>query len=303
MPEADLILGNPRFVEAAHGVFGPDVVVRPTTVYVNVMVPGPVSFVPHTDVPAFRGVTRDDHPVWLLGQMMNSGLFEQWRIKLATAVSWFYEGPGGEFHYWPEGPEGDHAVIGTPYDNIAVVADNERTYHGVAPVGVDEPVITGLTHDTLLHRVDGGWEMRNGDEPVARAATTPCASPCRGRARSTPTRPTASGPRPTPTTSISTGRSTCWWPTCAPAGSRSSALLIRTTTRPGSPRSAAPTARDPRGSPSPGFFTETVRISHAGACDDAHRFGPVGARSGTSMVSSDEEAEWHGRLTAGSRSS
>jgi hypothetical protein len=167
--DADVILGNPRFVEAAHQVFGPDAVVRPTTVYVNVMVPGPVPFVPHTDVPAFRGVTRDDHPVWLLGQMMNSGLFEAWRIKLATAVSWFYEGPGGEFHYWPEGPDGDHAVISTPYDNIAVVADNERTYHGVAPVGTDEPLITGLTIDTLLHRVDGGWEMRNGDEAVARA--------------------------------------------------------------------------------------------------------------------------------------
>ena len=169
VPDADVILGNPRFVDAAHAVFGPDVVVRPTTVYVNVMVPGPVPFVPHTDVPAFRGVTRDDHPVWLLGQMMNSGLFEDHRIKLATAVSWFYEGPGGEFHYWPEGPEAEHAVIGTPYENIAVVADNERTYHGVAPVGTDEPLIHGLTYDTMLHRVVGGWEMRNGDEAVHRA--------------------------------------------------------------------------------------------------------------------------------------
>ena len=170
VPDAELILDNPRFVDAAHAVFGPEVVVRPTTVYVNVMVPGPVPFVPHTDVPAFRGVTRDHHPVWLLGQMMNSGLFEDYRIKLATAVSWFYDGPGGEFHYWPEGPEGDHAVIGTPYDNIAVVADNERTYHGVAPVGVDEPLLHGLTIDTLLHRVDGGWEMRDEDEPLHRAA-------------------------------------------------------------------------------------------------------------------------------------
>ncbi len=170
VPDAELILGNPRFVEAAHGVFGPDVIVRPTTVYVNVMVPGPVPFVPHTDVPAFRGVTRDDHPVWLLGQMMNSGLFEDHRIKLATAVSWFYEGPGGEFHYWPEGPDGDHAVVGTPYENIAVVADNERTYHGVAPVGVDDPLIHGLTYDTMLNRVDGGWEMRDDGEPVHRAA-------------------------------------------------------------------------------------------------------------------------------------
>ncbi len=168
--DAEVILDNPRFVAAAHDVFGPDVVVRPTTVYVNVMVPGPVPFVPHTDVPAFRGVTREDHPVWLLGQMMNSGLFEDWRIKLATAVSWFYEGSGGDFHYWPEGPEGARATIAAPYDNIAVVADNERTYHGVAPVGTgSEQLIHGLTVDSLLHRVDHGWEMRNGDEPVHRA--------------------------------------------------------------------------------------------------------------------------------------
>lgn len=169
VPHAEVILDNPRFVAAAHEIFGADAIVRPTTVYVNVMVPGPVPFVAHTDVPAFRGVTRDDHPVWLLGQMMNSGLFEDHRIKLATAVSWFYEGPGGEFHYWPTGPEGEPSTISSPYDNIAVVADNERTYHGVAPVGTDQPLIKGLTLDSMLHRVDGGWEMRRGDEPLRRA--------------------------------------------------------------------------------------------------------------------------------------
>jgi hypothetical protein len=170
VPDAELILDNPRFVAAAHDIFGADVVVRPTTVYVNVMVPGPVPFVPHTDIPAFRGVTRADHPVWLLVQMMNSGLFEDHRIRLATAVSWFYEGPGGEFHYWPTGPEGQAETIATPYDNIAVVADNERTYHGVAPVGGDQPLITGLTLDSMLNRVEGGWEIRNDEAPLHRAA-------------------------------------------------------------------------------------------------------------------------------------
>lgn len=165
VPDAEVILDNPRFVAAAHDIFGTDVIIRPTTVYVNVMVPGPVPFVPHTDVPAFRGVTRADHPVWLLGQMMNSGLFEDHRIKLATAVSWFYEGEGGEFHYWPTGPDGERAMVATPYDNIAVVADNERTYHGVAPVGGDQPLIDGLTLESMLHRVEGGWEIRTDEEP------------------------------------------------------------------------------------------------------------------------------------------
>ena len=66
VPGAEVVLDNPRFVDAARDVFGPRTVVVPTTVYVNVMVPGPVPFVAHTDVPAFRGFTRDDHPLWLL---------------------------------------------------------------------------------------------------------------------------------------------------------------------------------------------------------------------------------------------
>jgi len=167
VPGAETILHNPRFVEGAHAVFGAEAVVRPQTVYVNVMVPGPVPFIPHTDVPAFRGFTRDDHPVWLLNQMMASGLFEHWRVRLATAVSWFYDGPGGAFHYWPDGPEGPSAVVEPPYGNVAVLSDNERTYHGVAPVGDEgDALIEGLTRDSSLHRVEGGWQMRNGDEVV-----------------------------------------------------------------------------------------------------------------------------------------
>ena len=165
VPGADAILHNPHFVEGARAVFGDEVDVRPTTVYVNVMVPGPVPFIPHTDVPAFRGVTRDEHPVWLLHQMMDSGLFDRFRIRLATAVSWFFRGPGGAFHFWPDGPDAPSEVIEPPFENVAVVADNERTYHGVGPVG-DGGLVDGLTRDSLLHRVDEGWEMRTGDRVV-----------------------------------------------------------------------------------------------------------------------------------------
>ena len=167
VPDAGLILHNERFVSAAHEVFGAAAVVRPTTVYVNVMLPSVAPFVPHIDVPAFRGVTRADHPVWLLQLMLHSGLFEHWRTKLATAVSWFYEGPGGDFHFWPDGPDAPSDVVRPPYGNVAVLADNERTYHGVAPVGGAEArVVTGLTRESLLHRVPGGWEMRTGREVI-----------------------------------------------------------------------------------------------------------------------------------------
>jgi hypothetical protein len=164
---AETVLHNPRFIDGARAVFGAATVVRPTTVYVNVMLPSVVPFIPHLDVPAFRGFTRRDHPVWLLKAMLESTLFEPWRVRLATAVSWFYDGPGGAFHYWPDGPDGPSSVVEPPFRNVAVVADNEQTYHGVAPVGGgDLPFVEGLTHDSTLVRVDDGWEMRDQGRTV-----------------------------------------------------------------------------------------------------------------------------------------
>jgi hypothetical protein len=160
VPGAETILHNPRFVDAARGVYGDDVLVRPTTVYVNLMGATPFPFVPHVDVPAFRGVTRTDHPVWLLHQMHTSGLFEPWRIRIATAVSWFWDGTGGAFHYWPDGPEGAPAVESPPFDNVAIVADNEITYHGVGPVGAEgDDLPRGLGLGAELVRDDDGWAV------------------------------------------------------------------------------------------------------------------------------------------------
>jgi hypothetical protein len=164
---AEAILHNQRFIDGARAVFGRDAVVRPTTVYVNVMLPSIVPFIPHLDVPAFRGFTRRDHPVWLLKAMLESSLFEAWRVRLATAVSWFYDGPGGAFHYWPDGPDAPSSVVEPPLRNVAVVADNEKTYHGVAPVGGEDlPFVEGLTHDSTLVRIDSGWEMRDDGRTV-----------------------------------------------------------------------------------------------------------------------------------------
>jgi hypothetical protein len=165
VPGAELILHNPHFVAAAHAVYGDEAVVRPTTVYVNVMGATPFPFVPHLDIPAFRGMTREHHPLWLLKQMQASGLFEDWRVHLATAVSWFWDGPGGAFHYWPDGPEGRHEVEEPPFDNVAIVADNEATFHGVGPVGPDDdPMPMGLTLAAELRRDGDGWAVVDGGE-------------------------------------------------------------------------------------------------------------------------------------------
>ena len=159
---AGLLLDNPGFVRAAHRVFDGDRIVRPTTVYVNLMTPCTYPFIAHVDVPAFRGITRDRYPVWLLHQMKVSGLFEAWRVRLATAVSWFFDGPGGAFHYWPEGPERAGVVIEPPFDNVAIVADNERVYHGVGPlVPPGGAELTDLSIDAELRRraANDGWDV------------------------------------------------------------------------------------------------------------------------------------------------
>jgi hypothetical protein len=162
---AELILDNERFASAAQELGGgPHAVVRPQAAYVNIMGPTPFPFPPHLDIPAFRGFTRATQPVWLLKTMKTSGLFEAWRTRIATGVSWFYAGPGGDFHYWPDGPEGPMLVERAPYDNVAVLADNESTFHGVAALGVPGASMPpGLQRDSRLVRGSAGWDVLDAE--------------------------------------------------------------------------------------------------------------------------------------------
>ena len=163
----EVLLHNPRFIDAAAQVFGRGAVIEPTTVYVNVMGPCDYPFVAHTDVPVFRGRSRAYTPVWLLHLMHTSGLFADERIAMATAVSWFFDGPGGDFYYWPDGPEGEAAVERAPFGNVAIVADNERTFHGVAPVGEQgAPSPMDLTLDAAIVHRHGGWVVTDGGREV-----------------------------------------------------------------------------------------------------------------------------------------
>jgi hypothetical protein len=131
---ADAVLANPAFRAAAQQVFGAEVVC-PQVVYVNVMAPMLSSGPPHVDVPAFRGLDRREYPVWLLHVMHRSGLFVRWKIDIATAVAWFYEGEGGEFVYWADGPTAPPRRIGAPLSNRAVVGDNDVMFHRVSRIG------------------------------------------------------------------------------------------------------------------------------------------------------------------------
>jgi hypothetical protein len=153
------ILHNERLIEAAKQVFGGSVVV-PQIVFANLTTPMPAQPAGHVDIPAFRGIDRTKYPTWLLQMMGQSGLFEDVRVRIATAVAWFYRGENGGFSYWPEGPDGPRLVHEPPFDNTAIVGDNDFMFHRVERVGPEGArTARGLTLDSLLHPSDDDGDV------------------------------------------------------------------------------------------------------------------------------------------------
>ena len=130
---AELILHNQKFLEAVRTLFETSHV-HPEFVAVNINGPMPACNT-HLDNPSFYGATRVDYPLPFLRVMGFSGLFDAWRVVQASAISWFYEGSGGSFDYWPDGLDGPMLSEQPPFGNVAVISDNAQLYHRVAPVG------------------------------------------------------------------------------------------------------------------------------------------------------------------------
>ncbi len=163
--DASVILHNERFIEAAKAAFGATDV-TPTTIVVNVNAPMPAGAI-HLDIPSFRGANRDTYPLRLLQAMGTSGLFEPWRIVEAGAVTWFYDGPGGSYDYWPEGLDGPMCSVAPPYRNVALVADNDRIYHRIGAVGPSgTPPSDVPATSTTVHR-NGGWDIVDDGQVIA----------------------------------------------------------------------------------------------------------------------------------------
>jgi hypothetical protein len=166
---AELFLEHPDFREAACKIFDTHIV-RPQQVYVNLTWQLPFhQGAGHTDVPAFRGVDRTRYPIWLLSVMGRSRLFENERIRIATAVAWFYEGSDGGFEYWPDGPDAAPLTHESAIHNTAIVGDNDRMFHRVMPVGrLEDGLPRGLTLDSRLEHSGGDrWLIRDGDAALA----------------------------------------------------------------------------------------------------------------------------------------
>jgi hypothetical protein len=169
LPGAEPLLDHAGFAETAKEVFGGSLV-RPTTVYANLTWQLPFAQGKgHTDIPAFRGFDRTEHPVTFLSLMGSSGLFEDVRVKVATAVAWFHDGRDGGFEYWPDGPDAPSVVHEGAIRNTAVVADNDVLWHRVRPTGRVEDGMPSLTLDSELLRLDADtWAIVDGDREVAR---------------------------------------------------------------------------------------------------------------------------------------
>jgi hypothetical protein len=166
------LLDSERFIGAARTLFDAEIV-RPTTVYVNLtwQLPFPQG-AGHTDVPAFRGVDRTTYPITFLTIMGLSGLFEAERVKVATAVAWFYRGSDGGFEYWPHGVDGPSVLHEGNIDNTAIVADNDFMWHRVRPTGRPEDGMVSLTKEAELVRRDAEtWAIENAGAEVARFPT------------------------------------------------------------------------------------------------------------------------------------
>lgn len=165
-PGIEPFLHHEGFVEAARAIHGRPIVV-PAIVYANLLVPGQELAV-HTDVPEFRGANRKVHPQWLLVVMHHSGLFDAWRMPVATAVSWFHDARGGAFAFYPDGAEG--APIGHPVRfNTAVILDTDSVFHGVDRVEQTSDEMPLLRPGMRLVALGGGdWSVQQGEEAVSR---------------------------------------------------------------------------------------------------------------------------------------
>lgn len=156
-------LRHPGLVDAATTIHGRPVV-EPAIVYANILLPGQELAV-HTDVPEFRGANRTILPQWLLVVMLHSGLFEPWRMPVATAVCYFGEARGGEISYFVAGERRQYA----PKHDTAIVLDTDTIFHGVERVAGDEASLQHLRrHMRLRHEGDRRWTLRTKDgEAVA----------------------------------------------------------------------------------------------------------------------------------------
>jgi len=164
-PGIETFLRHEGFHEASRDIFGRPIV-EPAIVYANFLIPGQELAV-HTDVPEFRGINRTRDPQWLIVAMHHSGLFDRWRMPIATGVAWFGDPEGGDFVFYPEGPAGPPVTLPARH-NTAILLDTDSVFHGVDRVSEARVALPPLEKDMkLTHHPDGRWRVGFEGRPVA----------------------------------------------------------------------------------------------------------------------------------------
>lgn len=162
----DVLFECDALFDAARTLHGKPVIV-PAIVYANILLPGQELAV-HTDVPEFRGANRKIVPQWLLVVMRHSGLFERWRMSIATAVTYFGNANGGALVWY----DGDEPHTYEPKHNTAAVLDTDSIFHGVDRVHGDDSILRDVrSGQRLFHDGGGSWSLRTGDRIIAKLTT------------------------------------------------------------------------------------------------------------------------------------
>jgi hypothetical protein len=166
VPGIEPLLHHEGFHEAARKILDRPIV-EPNIVYANILVPGQELAV-HTDVPEFRGVNRKKDPQWLIVAMHHSGLFDSWRMPIATGVAWFGDPDGGEFVFYPEGIDAAPRALDVRH-NTAILLDTDSTFHGVDRVRDRRESLPDLAPGMeLVYDGDGAWYVCSGGKMLAR---------------------------------------------------------------------------------------------------------------------------------------
>lgn len=160
-PGIEPFVHHEGMIEVAKAIHG-RAVIEPAIVFANLFLPGQ-ELACHTDVPEFRGANRKVLPQWLLVVMKHSGLFEDWRMPIATCVSWYHDADGGAFVFYPDGADGE-AVVHEIKANTAVIIDTDSVFHGVGRMqerGRPLPVLKRSMK--IVPEGKGQWRLTDGD--------------------------------------------------------------------------------------------------------------------------------------------
>ena len=165
-PGIEPFLYSEQMIEAAREIFDRPVI-EPAIVFSNIMLPGQ-GLHTHTDVPEFRGANRKELPEWLLVAMHHSGLFEDWRMPIATCVSWYHSAAGGQFGFWPDGIDGEAQIFSIKH-NTAVILDTDTLFHAVAPVAENGVPLPTLKLGMAIHPInDDEWVVMDEGRELQR---------------------------------------------------------------------------------------------------------------------------------------